>query len=102
MKENNDKPLTSISKANTMEEIANFWETHSLTDYWEQTHEVEFEVKAQRRQHITLVPKLDAQVEKETLVKTTSPFDIEGININITTDEIVECIREGRECRNYG
>jgi len=34
-------------------------------------------------------------------VKTTSPFDVEGIDVNISTDEIVECIREGREGRNY-
>ena len=33
-------------------------------------------------------------------VKTTSPFDIEGIDVNISADEIVECIREGRESRN--
>jgi len=35
-------------------------------------------------------------------VKTSSPFDIEGINVNISADEIVECIREGREGRYYG
>ncbi|MDM8559903.1 hypothetical protein [Candidatus Parabeggiatoa sp. HSG14] len=35
-------------------------------------------------------------------VKTTSPFDIEGIDVNISANEIVECIRESRECRNYG
>ena len=34
-------------------------------------------------------------------VKTTSPFDIEGIDVNISADEIVECIRESRENRNY-
>ncbi|MCK5525191.1 MAG: hypothetical protein KAI83_18850 [Thiomargarita sp.] len=33
-------------------------------------------------------------------VKTTSPFDIEGIDVNISANEIVECIREGRENRN--
>jgi hypothetical protein len=35
-------------------------------------------------------------------VNTTSPFDIEGIDVNISADEIVECIREGRESRNDG
>jgi hypothetical protein len=72
MKENNDKPLTSISKANTIEEIANFWDTHSLTDYWDQTHEVEFEVRAQRRQRIILAPELYAKVEKEARVRGIS------------------------------
>ena len=43
----NDEPQrTSISKARTLEEIADFWDTHSLADYWDQTHEVAFEVSA--------------------------------------------------------
>jgi len=28
----------------TPEEIGEFWDTHSLADYWEETHEVEMEV----------------------------------------------------------
>ncbi len=28
-----------------------------------------------------------------------SPLDVEGINLNITTDEIVDCIHEGRRNR---
>jgi hypothetical protein len=49
--------MTSISKARTIEEIADFWDTHSLADYWDQTHEVEFEVRAQRRRRVTLDPE---------------------------------------------
>ncbi|KAM3112714.1 CopG family antitoxin [Phormidesmis sp. 146-33] len=33
---------TSISNANSYEEIGEFWDTHSLDDYWEQTQPVEF------------------------------------------------------------
>jgi len=58
MKENNDTQLTSISKASTLEEIAEFWDTHSLADYWDKTHEVEFEVRAKHRQRVTLEPKI--------------------------------------------
>ena len=39
---------SSISNAGTPEEIGEFWDTHSLTDHWDKTHEVEFEVRAQR------------------------------------------------------
>ena len=45
---------TSISKARTLEEIGKFWDTHSLDDYWDRTHEVEFEVRVQRRRRVTL------------------------------------------------
>ena len=58
MKENKDQQTTRISKAQTLEEIADFWDTHSLADYWEQTHEVEFEVRMERRQRVTLTPEI--------------------------------------------
>ena len=45
MKENKDKQVTSMSKAKTLEEIADFWNTHSLADHWDETHEVDFEVR---------------------------------------------------------
>lgn len=32
MKENKDEQVTSISKARTLEEIADYWDTHSLAD----------------------------------------------------------------------
>jgi hypothetical protein len=40
----------SISKARTLNEIAEFWDTHSLADYDDQTYEVEitFEPSARR------------------------------------------------------
>lgn len=33
--------ITSISKARNLEEIAEFWDTHSLADYGDQTRQVE-------------------------------------------------------------
>ena len=35
---------TSISKASSYAEIGEFWDTHDLIDYWDQTKAVEFEV----------------------------------------------------------
>jgi hypothetical protein len=32
MSENEDTPMTSISKARTLEEIADYWDTHSLSE----------------------------------------------------------------------
>ena len=55
MNESEETQLTSISQARTLDEIADFWDTHSLTEYWDQTHEVDFEVRAKRRRRITLV-----------------------------------------------
>ncbi|MBM3120394.1 MAG: hypothetical protein FJ006_12785, partial [Chloroflexi bacterium] len=38
---------SSISKARSYKEIGEFWDTHDLADYWEQTHPVEFELDIQ-------------------------------------------------------
>jgi len=36
---------SSISKADSYQKIGEFWDTHDVTDYWDQTEEVEFEVE---------------------------------------------------------
>jgi hypothetical protein len=35
---------SSISQASTYEEMGEFWDTHSLADYWDQTEPAEFEI----------------------------------------------------------
>ena len=39
-----DEDKSSISKAQSYREIGEFWDRHDVTDYWEQTEAVEFEV----------------------------------------------------------
>lgn len=73
MNEPEDIPRTSISKARSLEEIADFWDTHSLDDYWDQTHEVAFEVRAQRRRRITLDPEIYAWVEAQARTRGLLP-----------------------------
>lgn len=73
MSENSETQLTNISKAGTIEEIAEFWDTHSLEDYWDQTHEVEFEVRAKRRWRITLVPEIYTRLETVARVRGIQP-----------------------------
>jgi hypothetical protein len=73
MNEPEDIPRTSISKARSLEEIADFWDTHSLADYRDQTHEVTFAVRAQRRRRITLDPDVYAQVEAQAYTRGVLP-----------------------------
>lgn len=44
MSENSQTRLSSISKADSYEAMGEFWDTHSLADYWEQGYDVEFEI----------------------------------------------------------
>ncbi len=53
-----EKNKASISKAGTLEEIGEFWDNHSLADYWEQTETVEFKIRAVRRHRATIEPEL--------------------------------------------
>jgi hypothetical protein len=63
LSENSDNERTSISKAGSIEEIADYWDNHSLADHWDKTHEVEFEVRAPRR--ITLEPDVYARLQEQ-------------------------------------
>jgi hypothetical protein len=62
MSENNDSQQSSISKGRSLEEVADYWDSHSLADHWEQTYEVEFEIRARHR--ITLEPEVYARLEE--------------------------------------
>ncbi len=73
MSENKDRQITSISKAQTLEEIGEFWDTHSLDDYWEETREVEFEVRAKQRKRITLEPQIYKKLETEARIRGVVP-----------------------------
>lgn len=73
MNESDDKERTSISQASTPEEIGDFWDSHSLADYAEETHEVAFELRAQRRRRITLDPDLYTQLAAEAHTRGISP-----------------------------
>jgi hypothetical protein len=70
MSENSDTQSSSISKGSSPEEIAEYWDTHSLADHWEQTHEVEFEVRAPRR--VTLDPDVYARLEEQARTRGVS------------------------------
>ncbi|NJN54902.1 MAG: hypothetical protein HC804_09185 [Anaerolineae bacterium] len=69
----NDRQQTTISQAETIEEIAEFWDTHSVSDYWEQTHEVAIEVRAQKRRRITLDPDVYDKLEMQARARGLLP-----------------------------
>ncbi len=74
MSENRKKTSrTSISQAQTVEEIGEFWDTHSLDDYWDETREVEFEVRAKQRKRITVEPQIYKELEAEARLRGVVP-----------------------------
>ena len=73
---------TGISKASSPEEIAEFWDTHSLDDHWDKTREVEFEVRAQQRRRVTLDPELYQKIEAQARERGVLPETL--VNIWLT------------------
>ena len=55
----------------TPEEIGEFWDTHSLADYWDETHEVEFEVNLKSTQNPT--PSAPDQKKDISMSDETKP-----------------------------
>jgi len=54
-----------IPEFDTLEEIADFWDSHSTADYDDLTHEVQFEVKLHRQpetETIVLLPELSETI----------------------------------------
>ncbi len=73
MNESKKPQITRISKARTIDEIADFWDTHSLADLGDQTHEVEFEVRAKRRRRVILDPEVYAQIATQARTRGILP-----------------------------
>ena len=73
----NDEPqsrkATAISEAHTLKEIADFWDTHSLDDYWDQTHEVEFDVRVKHGHRVTLDPDVYEQIQSQARARGVMP-----------------------------
>lgn len=82
MNGNKEPQLSSISKARTLEEIAEFWDTHSAADYWDQGHDVEFEVRAKRRHRVTLDPNVYSQIEEEARLRGLQPETLVNLWLN--------------------
>lgn len=57
--------VSSISHSRTLDEMADFWDSHSLADYDEQTFEVEMTFDpAARRSTVNIEPELMADISR--------------------------------------
>jgi hypothetical protein len=62
-----------ISRARSLDEIAEYWDSHSLADHWDETAEVEFEVHALRRRRVALDPEVYEGVADRARVRGIRP-----------------------------
>jgi hypothetical protein len=73
MNETDKAKETPISKAQTLDEVADYWDKHSLADHWDETQEAQFEVRAKRRRRITVDPEVYSHIEAQARIRGISP-----------------------------
>lgn len=86
MNKHDNVQATSISNAQTLTELAEYWDTHSLTDHWDETHEVNFVVRAKRRHRVVIEPDLYDMVETQAKQSGIQPETL----INLWISERVQ------------
>ena len=68
-----DDSLTSISKARTLREIGDFWDSHDAADFEAETYPVEFDVDVQTRRHyVAMDPDLLRRLRQEAQARGIS------------------------------
>ena len=66
------------------EDIAEFWETHSLADYWDQTEPATFEVTPEARRRYLVA------VDREVLVRVQRLARVRGISSESLVNLLLE------------
>jgi hypothetical protein len=93
MSANKDQGPTPISQARTLDEVAEYWDEHSLADHWPETHEVEVEVRARRRHQVSLDPDVFGEIQAEARQRGIAAETL----VNLWLKERLEAIASGRD-----
>ena len=68
-----DDRVTSISKARTLREIGDFWDSHDAADFEAETYPVDFDMDVQTRRHyVAMDPELLKRLRQEAQARGLS------------------------------
>ncbi len=74
MNESNEQDNeTRVSKARSLDEIAEYWDSHGLADSWDNLPDVELEVRALPRRRIVIAPELYEKLASRARIEGLSP-----------------------------
>jgi len=76
-----DKPIPAFT---TYEDMAEFWETHSLADYWDQTEPATFAVTPEARRRYLVA------VDREVLARVQRLARVRGISSESLVNLLLE------------
>lgn len=75
----------------TIEEAAEFWDTHDLADYWDLTEEVDFEVDLRHRRYlVALEPDLAERLSTEAHKRGVSAETLVNLWLSEKLREVLE------------
>ena len=82
--------VSSISQSRSWEEMAEFWDTHSLADYEDQTYEVEmtFDPAIRRHSYIHIEPELMEELRQIALMRNISLETLANVWLRQHVDEL--------------
>lgn len=85
-------PNKQIPEMNSYEEMAEFWDSHSLADYWDQTEPAEFQIApdARRRYLVAVDPDL---LQRAQRVARTRGLSTESL-INLLLEQRVREVEQ--------
>lgn len=83
-REEDMKTGKQIPKHKNYEEMAEFWDSHSLADYWDQTKPADFEVSKPLR-HSYLI-----SVDRELLIRISRLARHRGVSIETLANVLLE------------
>ena len=82
--------VSSISKSRTMEEMADFWDTHSLADYEDQTYEVQMSfAPSARRAYIGIEPELLEELRRIARERRVSLQTLVNVWLRQRVDQVL-------------
>jgi hypothetical protein len=78
-----------IPTFNSYEEMAEFWDPHSLADYWDQTEPATFEIAPDARR------RYPVSVDREVLARVRQLARVRGVSIESLVNLLLDqCLRE--------
>ena len=84
-----EEKVSSLSKSHSLDEMAEFWDTHSLADYEDQTYEVEmtFDPLA-RRSAVNIEPELMEDLRRVAQERRVSTQTLVNVWLRQRLDQI--------------
>ncbi len=84
-----ENKVSSISKARSIEEMAEFWDTHSLADYDDETYEVDMTFDpAARQNYVSIESELMQELRRIAQVRKVSTQTLIKVWLRKEVDEL--------------